>query len=63
MKVVRLTQEHIFKPFDCGEEDLNEFLIHDAKLYAKGLLAVTYIIEDEDNTIAFFSLSNDRISL
>ena len=63
MKVVRLTQEHIFKPFDCGEEDLNEFLIHDAKLYAKGLLAVTYIIEDEDKTVAFFSLSNDRILL
>ena len=63
MKVVRLTQDHIFKPFDCGEEDLNEFLIHDAKLYAKGLLAVTYIIEDEDKTVAFFSLSNDRISL
>lgn len=63
MKIVRLTQEHVFKPFDCGEEDLNDFLLQDAKQYAKGLLAVTYVIEDEDSTVAFFSLSNDRISL
>lgn len=41
MKIVRLTQEHVFKPFDCGEEDLNDFLLQDAKQYAKGLLAVT----------------------
>lgn len=52
MKIVRLTQEHTFKPFDCGEDDLNDFLLQDAKQYAKGLLAVTYVIEDEDMTIA-----------
>lgn len=63
MKIVRLTEEHVFKPFDCGEEDLNAFLLKDAKFYAQGLVAVTYIVEDEDMTVAFFSLSNDRISL
>ena len=63
MKIVRLTQEHAFKPFDCGEEDLNDFLLEDAKQYVKGLLAVTYVIEDDDMTVAFFSLLNDRISL
>ena len=63
MKIVRLTDEHVFKPFDCGEEDLNAFLLKDAKFYAQGLVAVTYIVEDEDMTVAFFSLSNDRISL
>ena len=63
MKVVRLTQEHDFKPFDCGEGVLNEFLLQDSKQYAKGLLAVTYVIEDDESTVAFFSLSNDRISL
>ena len=63
MKIVRLTQEHTFKPFDCGEDDLNDVLLQDAKQYAKGLLAVTYVIEDDDMTVAFFSLSNDRISL
>ena len=63
MRIVRLTQGHTFKPFDCGEDDLNDFLLQDAKQYAKGLLAVTYVIEDDDMTVAFFSLSNDRISL
>ena len=57
MKIVRLTQEHTFKPFDCGEDDLNDFLLQDAKQYAKGLLAVTYVIEDEDMTVAFFCFS------
>ena len=41
MKIVRLTQEHVFKPFDCGEADLNDFLLIDSKEYAKALLAVT----------------------
>ena len=63
MKIVRLTQDYEFKPFDCGEDDLNEFFLQDAKQYLKGLLAVTYIIEDDSRTVAFFSLSNDRISL
>ena len=63
MKIVRLTQDHVFKPFDCGEDDLNEFFLQDAKQYLKGLLAVTYVIEDDTRTVAFFSLSNDRISL
>lgn len=26
MKIVRLSADHSFKPFDCGESDLNEFL-------------------------------------
>ena len=30
MKIVRLTQEHVFKPFDCGEADLNDFLLIDS---------------------------------
>ena len=30
MRLVRLTEDHVFKPFDCGEEDLNEFLLLDA---------------------------------
>lgn len=53
------------KPFDCEEEDkdLKEFLFDDALNYLKQLLAVTYIIEDDTNTIAYFSVSNDKISI
>ncbi|MDR2683966.1 MAG: GNAT family N-acetyltransferase [Prevotellaceae bacterium] len=59
---VRLTYETEIKPFDCGDNDLNDFLNKDAKNYLKTLLAVTYLIETDTETIAYFSLSNDRIT-
>ena len=40
------------KPFDCGNSDLNDFLLNDAKAYASHLLAVTYLLED-DNELSF----------
>ena len=63
MQFIRLTDNYQFKTFDCGNSDLNEFLLSDAKKYAKRLLSVTYLIEDENEIIAFFSVSNDRISI
>lgn len=60
MKIVRLTPDYLFGLFDCGEPDLNDFLLADAKEYASRLLAVTYIIEENHKIAAFFSLSNDR---
>lgn len=63
MRLVRLTEDHVFKPFDCGEEDLNEFLLLDAKDYLHRLMSVTYIIENDERTVAFFSVSNDRVAI
>lgn len=63
MRLVRLTEEHVFKPFDCGVKDLNDFLLLDSKDYLRRLVSVTYIIETDDRTVAFFSVSNDRISI
>ncbi len=62
LRVVRLSPDYEFKPFDCGNDDLNEFLFNDSKDYLKALLAVTYIIETEDDTVAYFSVSNDKIT-
>lgn len=59
---IRLTENHVFRPFDCGDSDLNAFLQTDALLYQNQLLAVTYILESNDKTILFFSLSNDKIT-
>ena len=50
------------KPFDCGDSDLNEFFQKDALNYLRQLLAVTYVFEDKQQTVAFFSVLNDRIS-
>ena len=62
-------QTDIIKPFDCGDSDLNGFLLEsnedvpNATQHAKQLLAVTYIIEDIEagKTVAYFSLLHDRI--
>lgn len=63
MQLIRLDRDYTFGAFDCGEADLNDFLLTDAKDYASQLLAVTYLIESNDGVAAYFALSNDRISL
>ena len=60
---VRLTSGHQLKPFNCNDADLNDFFFNDAKNYQEGLLAVTYIIETNDETVAFYSLLNDKIAM
>lgn len=63
MRLIRLTKDHVFKPFDCGEEDLNDFLLSDSKDYLHRLVSVTYLIESDNRTVAFFSVSNDRVTI
>lgn len=58
----RLTTENNILPFDCGDDDLNEFLLVNAIQYQKQLLAVTYYLETDNETVVFFSLSNDKIT-
>ena len=62
-KLIRLTSGHDILPFDCDDKDLNEFLFEDAKPYQSQLLAVTYLLESKNSTIAFFSIFNDKITL
>ena len=50
------------KPFDCGDEDLNDFLLSDARLYNEQFLANTFVLEDDNETVAYYSLLNDKIS-
>lgn len=61
-RLIRLTPDHIIKPFDCGDSDLNEFLLLYSHVFSKELFAVTYIIESDSKTVAFFSVLNDKIS-
>ena len=62
IKLIRLEPETEILPFDCGDTDLNGFLFDDAKKYAKDLIAVTYLIQDDTKTIAYFNYLNDKIS-
>src|SRR5690606_37048318 len=59
----RLSQEYDLSEFDCGDKDLNDFLLNDSKSYLKKLLAVTYILESQGRILAFFSLLNDKVTI
>jgi len=61
-KLFRLNSETQILPFDCGNTDLNGFLFDDAKRYSEQLLATTFIIQTEKETVAFFNYLNDKIS-
>ncbi|HVY75807.1 MAG TPA: hypothetical protein VG890_13300 [Puia sp.] len=65
LAVVRVSLNHAIKPFDCGDEDLNDFLLNNSIDQYRQLLSVTYFIEDEaaNKTVAFFSLLNDKIGI
>lgn len=57
--------EHI-NTFDCGDEDLNDYIVNESPNYTKAMISVTYIIIDknqEDKIIAYFSLANDKLSV
>lgn len=61
LSLIKVNDRTIIKPFDCGDEDLNSFLFTKSIPYSKELLATTYILEDENETVAFFSIFNDSI--
>ncbi|HEY0175773.1 MAG TPA: GNAT family N-acetyltransferase [Pedobacter sp.] len=63
LNLIRLNKNHEIKPFDCNDADLNNFLLNDAKPALVQNLAVTYLLQEEDRTSAYFSLLNDKISL
>lgn len=63
LKLIRLNPDIKQKSFVSIDSDLNDFLTNDALNYSNQLLAVTYILETELDTVAFFSLLNDKISI
>jgi len=60
----RLTPKTVVTQFDCGDADLNEFLLKDAPPSTAQLMTVTYLVMDDTGTdvAAFFSLSNDKLT-
>jgi GNAT superfamily N-acetyltransferase len=57
----RLHLDTEIKPFESEDAELNDFLLNDAKQYSAQRLAVTYVIENGTDTIAYFCLSNDTV--
>lgn len=62
IQLLRLTDDYPLDTFDCGDEDLNDFLLNDAKAFQKKQIANTYILENEGIILAYFCLLNDKFS-
>lgn len=61
-EVVKLNQDSTIAGFDCGDSDLNDFLLNDAKPHSAELLSTTFLVlDDQKNVAAFYSLFNDQI--
>lgn len=58
----RLNQDTVLHSFDCGNPDLTDYFYHSAKKDISKLLTVVYYLEIKNQTILFFTLSNDKIS-
>lgn len=60
----RLEKQEKVESFNCGDADLNDFIMNESMLYRNALLAVSYVVEvNTGRTIGYFSLANDRVSL
>ena len=58
-----LTEKHDLSYFDCGDEDLNDFLKKDALTQQKEKLNVTKLIMYNGKIIGFASLLTDTLKL
>jgi GNAT superfamily N-acetyltransferase len=66
IEIHKLEPDIVIESFDCGDPDLNDFILNEASNYRKALLAVTYVAVDTEvnKIVAYFSsLANDRVSL
>ena len=63
LTIRRLEEGDNIESFNCGDTDLNDFILNEAPLYYNTLLAVSYIAKISDKVVAYFSLANDRVSL
>ena len=58
-----LTEEHDLSEFDCGDDDLNDFLKNDALKQQKSRLNVTKLIIYDREIIGYVSLLTDTLVL
>lgn len=59
----RLNAESTIKPFVCSDSTLQNFLLNSAKHYTKESLSATYILENDFQTLAYCSISNDSLNV
>ena len=65
LRISRLEEGETVESFDCGDADLNDFILKESPLYRQALLAVSYVVENKHShaVSAYFSLANDKVAL
>ena len=63
VKVERLSEEHDTSRFDCGDEDINDFLRKDALIWQKARIAITRVFTYQGDIIGFYCASADSLRL
>jgi hypothetical protein len=64
-QIRKLSNDEKVTSFNCGDDDLNDFILNEAPFYGRARLAVTYLIEQRltSQVVGYFTLANDKISL
>ena len=62
---IRLNPNNIVKNFSCGDDDLDDFILHRASAFQKHLLSVSYAYVDDvsGRILAYCSLANDKVAI
>ncbi len=63
---IRLRPAKAIERFDCGDRDLNDYILNHAAAFQKYLIAVTYAYvdaEDASKAYAYCSLANDKVAI
>ncbi len=65
LQIEKLSDKNILltKSFDCGVQDLNEFLKDDALKHQKERIAATYLCFYEHEFVGYFSWLTDAIEI
>lgn len=56
-----VSESSVIKDFVCDDQKLKKFLLEDSINYSRELLATTYVFEDNNQTVAYFSIFNDNL--
>ena len=64
-KFIRLNSTDSIKRFDCGDRDLNDFILNHAPAFQKHLISVSYAYANPNTgqILAYCSLANDKVAI
>ena len=65
LSFIRLKPSYSVENFSCGDDDLDDFILHRALTFQKHLLSVSYAYVDGDSgkVLAYCSLANDKVAI